>query len=664
MKTIIKYFMITCVAVSVIACSDIIESEEDLVFPEREIILTATREGLQPGTRSFRLDDGSVWWSPNEEVSVFYGEGSNGGSKFVSMNTSIAETVELQGSVQMSGSGKDFWAVYPYSEDNSCDGSSVTTVIPDQQTAVEGNFSNDVFPTIAKSSSLSLAFWNICGGIKFFVSRNDITSVTFKGNNSEPLAGKVKVSFDTDGKPYIAEVIDAKFEVTLNAPDGAFKVGKYYYITLLPASLQNGFTMAFETTDMRGSVVTQKTQAIKRSVFGVLKNIDSTVSDWESMLIVEPEWVDLGLSVKWATFNVGASKPEEYGDYFAWGETEPKGNFTWKSYKYRVSGNSRDNVIFNKYNVSSSYGTVDNKTVLDSEDDAAHVNWGGSWRMPTDAEWTELRANCTWAWTRNYNGIGVAGMIVTSNKSGYTEKSIFLPAAGIFVDTYLYYAGSFGYKGYYWSSSLYTDYPSYAYDVCFDSSHVSWDYYDRLSGQSVRPVCPKNSGDEALSIKIDGDLSDWDAVQGTSNGTFGSFKAASDDKNLYFYCHRTTEGRYSDIWGGTGYIYVGFELDNNPANNTAKLWASEAYDLLFLVYPYGGTAAAPAITVAAGEAGVCEPSPSTVANVVCKGQVNGDGAFIEFSVPRADISKIPSSEITISAWGNKDLAKVELKCSL
>ena len=168
----------------------------------------------------------------------------------------------------------------------------------------------------------------------------------------------------------------------------------------------------------------------------------------------------------------------------------------------------------------------------------------------------------------------------------------------------------------------------------------------------------------AASIKIDGDLSDWDAIEGTSNGTFGSFKAASDDKNLYFYCYRTTEQRYSDIWGGTGYIYVGFELDDNPANNTAKLWASEAYDLLLLIYPYGGSKDAPAITEAAGTAGGCEPAPCTVANVVCKGVVDQSGAKIEFSIPRADVSNIPASPIKITAWGNKDLAKVELNCTL
>ena len=475
-----KYIFMLSAALLGAACSDIIESSESVSFPDKEIILTATREGLQPGTRSFRLDDGSVWWSPAEEVSVFYGAGSNGGSKFVSMNTAIAETVELQGSVQMAGSGKDFWAVYPYSEDNSCDGSSITTVIPDVQIGVEGNFSGDVFPAVAKSSSMTLAFWNICGGVKFFVSRSDIKSVTFKGNNNEPLAGKVKVTFGSDGTPVVQEVIDAKTEVTLVAPDGGFfKPGKYYYITLLPASLDKGITMVFTTETEKGELVSDKAQTVKRSIFGVLKNIDAKVSTWEST-VTATDYVDLGLSVKWATFNVGATKPEEYGEYFAWGETEPKSNYGWAMYKWYNGSNKQ----YSKYCTQSSYwggtGPMDNKAVLDPEDDAAHASWGGSWRMPTEAEWYELITNCTWMWTSDYNGTGVKGQIVSASNG----NSIFLPAAGS-MSAILSYAGTFGY---YWASSLSTYASGLSWIVQFNSDEAAQNYYQRFYGMSVRPV--------------------------------------------------------------------------------------------------------------------------------------------------------------------------------
>ena len=187
------------------------------------------------------------------------------------------------------------------------------------------------------------------------------------------------------------------------------------------------------------------------------------------------EWVDLGLSVKWATCNVGATKPEEYGDYYAWGETTPKDYYDWSTYKW--CNGSYDNQT--KYNTSSIYGTVDNKTVLELADDAAHANWGGAWRMPTDAEWTELRENCTWTWTIKN---GVNGYEVKSEANG---NSIFLPAAGFRGGDGVGGAGSYGL---YWSSSLVTDDPNYAWHVLFDSGSVDGYNDGRYYGQSVRPV--------------------------------------------------------------------------------------------------------------------------------------------------------------------------------
>ena len=189
------------------------------------------------------------------------------------------------------------------------------------------------------------------------------------------------------------------------------------------------------------------------------------------------EYVDLGLSVKWATCNVGANSPEEYGDYCAWGETEPKSNYDWSTYKY-CNGSSS---TLTKYNTVSSRGSVDNKTTLEAADDAATANWGGSWRMPTDAELTELREQCTWTWTTQN---GVYGYKVTSKKNG---NSIFLPAAGCRYNSSLNNAGSFGL---YWSGSLHTGGPNCAWYVRFDSDYVGRDYDGRGSGFSVRPVCP------------------------------------------------------------------------------------------------------------------------------------------------------------------------------
>lgn len=192
--------------------------------------------------------------------------------------------------------------------------------------------------------------------------------------------------------------------------------------------------------------------------------------------------VDMGTSVKWAAYNLGATKPEEYGDYYAWGETQTKSNYKWSTYKLcNVDYNRQTKYCpADKTEYWDGEGTPDGKTVLDLEDDAAHVNLGGAWRMPTDEEWTELRVNCPWEWTV-YEGIN--GYMVYGFDSG---NSLFLPAAGYRYNTNLYDAGSLGR---YWSSSLNTDYPLDAWGVYFSSGAVSrYGNGQRYNGYSVRPV--------------------------------------------------------------------------------------------------------------------------------------------------------------------------------
>ena len=200
------------------------------------------------------------------------------------------------------------------------------------------------------------------------------------------------------------------------------------------------------------------------------------------------EYVDLGLSVKWATCNVGAEKPEEYGDYYSWGEVEPKPGYTLTNYKFYVSGNSNNDVKFSKYINTSEYGVADNKSQLAPEDDVAHVKWGGKWRIPTKDEIDELHNKCSWTWVDQGNSEfgGVAGYKVTSKKTGYTDRFIFLPAAG-YRD--IRYSSNVGSAGYYWSSSLlFTS--SYAFAISFFTVQLKSYTGSRYIGMSVRPVCP------------------------------------------------------------------------------------------------------------------------------------------------------------------------------
>ena len=203
--------------------------------------------------------------------------------------------------------------------------------------------------------------------------------------------------------------------------------------------------------------------------------------------------IDMGLSVKWAPWNVGASKAEENGAYFAWGEINTKETYDWGTYYWMAEGQS-DWTNINKYQIADGQFSADwyakdqfigdGKSTLESEDDAATANWGSGWRMPTMAELEELmnEDNCTWTWVENYNDSDLNGYEV---KSKTTSGLLFLPAAGDRWDSYLDYAGD---RGYYWSSELYSGGAHYARYLDFYSSGRDSDYDYRGSGFSVRAV--------------------------------------------------------------------------------------------------------------------------------------------------------------------------------
>jgi hypothetical protein len=197
--------------------------------------------------------------------------------------------------------------------------------------------------------------------------------------------------------------------------------------------------------------------------------VGDTPEDGTSAIVVG-EAVDLGLSVKWASCNVGAESPEGYGDYFAWGETSPKSSYSSSNsvtYGLSISTLESRGIIGSDGNLTAAY-------------DAATANWGGNWRMPTLDEMQELINNCTWEWT-SVNGVN--GRLVT----GPNGNSIFLPAAGFRDDTSLIHAGS---NGLYWSATP-DSISMYAYYLYFTWGRYVWDLGRRYYGCAVRPVSDK-----------------------------------------------------------------------------------------------------------------------------------------------------------------------------
>ncbi|MCQ2224962.1 MAG: fibrobacter succinogenes major paralogous domain-containing protein [Paludibacteraceae bacterium] len=192
------------------------------------------------------------------------------------------------------------------------------------------------------------------------------------------------------------------------------------------------------------------------------------------------EFVDLELPSGriWATYNLGAAKPEENGAHYAWGETSPKSSFDWENYQLGNGSDSKTKVT--KYCVNDRKGEVDNKKVLEPTDDAATAAWGGDWRIPTLADWNELEDACEWHCVRNYNGTGLDVKIGTSKKNG---NSILFPFAG-------YYTGGklIEGEGFYWTSTLYEENSLQAYSARVLTGNINTNNNFRKLGNSIRAV--------------------------------------------------------------------------------------------------------------------------------------------------------------------------------
>ena len=272
---------------------------------------------------------------------------------------------------------------------------------------------------------------------------------------------------------------------------------------------------------------------IQRSV----SEIDSITFSLADAPETEYKYVDLGLpsGTLWADRNVGADSPEAYGDYFAWGETSTKSTYDWDTYKWCQSSNT----TLTKYCTNSSYGTIDNKTVLDLEDDAAYVNMGLKWRMPTIDELNELNTECTWTWTTQN---GTNGYKVT----GPNGNSIFLPAAGYRDDSELYVVGS---GGVYWSSTLYESNPVSAQYLGFSLSSHSMYGNSRNYGLTVRAVNSTATWATWATCKEVGEAPDgkYFVVSGTItkivNTTYGNWYMTDGTAELYIYGTLDAEGK-------------------------------------------------------------------------------------------------------------------------
>ena len=438
-----KLFSLLAVALLIAAC--VPNNEVGTPFEQgQKVVLSASMGGngakQMPGKqRVAGVDKGTqidLTWNEGDQITVKVGDATAVFTLESGAGTALGTFVGA-----MPAAGSSYSVVYPANYNESV----LTT-----QTYTANGFSKGLMKMSTKVAG------TLDGGFKL-IADNALLGL--------PLTGTEALSKIVLTNPATNQTYTLKCEgVTLSSTETLF------YIVVPAGEWVKGFTV--EVFNAAGNVITS-----------FAKSSAVTFSTTEAMVmptreVEEPsvggvdnghEWVDLGLpsGTKWATCNVGATTPEEYGDYFAWGEVETKTTYDWSTYKW-CNGSYE---TLTKYCTDSQYGSVDNKTVLDKEDDAAAVHWGGAWRMPTDAEMTELREQCTWTWTTQN---GVRGYKVSSKTN---SNSIFLPASS-----------NSGSTHFYWSSSLNTDRLPSAWCVNFNSVGVSRSYDSREYGQSVRPI--------------------------------------------------------------------------------------------------------------------------------------------------------------------------------
>ena len=269
----------------------------------KQLTIEATRENLgsEDGSLSTRTmrdeESGSVLWTPGDAISLFYGSGTKGGSKFTStLESGTASVTSFTGTITAITAGSEenpeaslFWGVYPYSFQNSCDGSTVSMTLPSQQTAVAGSFAPNLFPSIGRSQGLTMGFYNVCGGIKFSVTKEGIKKATLIGNKSEKIAGQARVGMSDSGVPEVNTSEGLYYNtIVLTPPQGeCFQVGKNYYFIMFPTTFKDGFTITFETEVEKGVYSRTVETVVKRSRFAGLTNVDANVEYEVNDAVVE-----------------------------------------------------------------------------------------------------------------------------------------------------------------------------------------------------------------------------------------------------------------------------------------------------------------------------------------------------------------------------------------
>ena len=475
-RNILKIMTLCTVAVLALAsCKK--DNQPQANVPENGFL--ATVEANQGNGGRTHLVGSEVQWNAGDQIAVRNGNGTS-----ATFSLSAGENT-TEGTFLSSQSGDDFFqptytAVYPATGNSITGEGTATITLPATQAYVANSFANGAMPMMAVSGEQTLAFKNMLGGICFpMVGDNlTVTRLVLTSNSADDnLSGVFSADYN-NGQPTLTYTSGGANSITLDCGAGVTldATTATDFTVMVPAgSLANGFKLEAYNGE---SKVFEKTNDATLGAEFIARSAIKKVNN--PLEVVTHEYVDLGLpsGLLWATCNVGANTPEEYGDYFAWAETTPKDIYDWSTYLYAYNNFGS----MTKYCANWSDGYMhftDDLTTLLPEDDAATVNLGSGWRMPTIEEWRELQENTTASWTTQN---GVNGRLFTASNG----NSLFLPAAGWRVrDTFENVGG----KGYYWSSTLYTGQSTRAWILSINPVQVlTVTASPRYYGHNVRPV--------------------------------------------------------------------------------------------------------------------------------------------------------------------------------
>ena len=281
MKKLVVAIAGVCTAMVFSSCENL--NEDFGIAGAEEVIIDASVAEQPVDTKSaideFGSDKVTYKWLAGDAISVFFGDSE--GSIFVTDVT--ASKAKFKGTIgAVMGGGDDLtdetslWGVYPYDKNTTCDGSSITLTLPHEQDAAEDTFADDLFPSIARSTNFTMAFYPVCGSIRFKVSDPEIIKVTLSGNNCEDLAGKATVSMPLGGAPVVDVVSEGQKELVMKAPDGGcFDTSKYYYFVMYPTEFTKGLTITYYKEDEKASYVLNSTVKVRRNRFTSATNKDA-----------------------------------------------------------------------------------------------------------------------------------------------------------------------------------------------------------------------------------------------------------------------------------------------------------------------------------------------------------------------------------------------------